>query len=132
VGRIGRNALQGKPHHPLNLRISDLTRRPGPRLIEQTIQTAFHKALSPFADCLWCYPEFARNQHVGITSRALQHNSRPLSQCLRTRGPSRPVLQVLALFNRQTSVSPSASASFFHMADACELQFIQHFKDSGH
>ena len=102
VSRIGGGAFQGEPHHSLNLRITDLTRRPRAWLIEQTIQTAVQKALPPFADGLWGYPEFACNHHVGVASRALQHNSRPLCQCLRTRRPSRPTLQALALFNRQT------------------------------
>ena len=102
VGRIGRGAFQSEPHHSLNLCITDLTWRPGPRLIEQPIQTAVQKALPPFADRLWRYPEFVRNHQVGVASRTLQHNSRPLRQCLRTCRPARPVLQALALFNRQT------------------------------
>jgi hypothetical protein len=71
VGRIDRGVLQGEPHHSLNLRITDLTRRPWPRLIEQTIQTTLQKALPPFADGLWANSELARNQQVGIASRAL-------------------------------------------------------------
>src|SRR5690349_1083154 len=101
VGRISRGALQGQPYHALNLRITDLTRWPRTRLVEQTIEPVVHKALPPFAHGLWSYPESARNRPVGIASRALQHNARPLGQCLRTRGPARPILQALALFYRQ-------------------------------
>jgi hypothetical protein len=102
VGRVGGDALQGEPHHVLNLRITDLPWRPGARLIEQTIETAVHEALPPFTDGLRGYPELARNHQVGIASRTLQHNSRPLRQRLRARGSSRPILQAFALFNRQT------------------------------
>jgi len=50
---FGRYALQDKPRHALNLRITDLTWRPRPRLIEHTILTAVHKAaLPPLADFL--------------------------------------------------------------------------------
>src|SRR5581483_9123518 len=61
VGRIGGSALQGEPYHALNLRIADLTRWPRTRPVEQTIETAVNKALPPFANGLWSYPELARN-----------------------------------------------------------------------
>ena len=84
--RLSGSALQGQPHHSLNLRITDLARRPGARFIQQPVQPPLHKALAPFADRLVGQPELLRHGRVGLARRALQNNARALGQRLRTLG----------------------------------------------
>ena len=90
--RLSGSALQGQPHHSLNLRITDLARRPGARFIQQPVQPPLHKALAPFADRLVGQPELLRHGRVGLARRALQNNARALGQRLRTLRSPRPTL----------------------------------------
>src|SRR6266851_4183086 len=116
VRRISGEALQGQSHDPLNLRVTDLARRPGPRLVQQPVQPPRHKALPPFADGLVGYPKLVRYRRVGITGRALQNHARALRQRLRALGPPRPTAPESRALrpsgSKVLSVSPSASASF--------------------
>jgi hypothetical protein len=52
MSRIGGGAFQGQPHHPVNLRITDLARRSGARFVQQAVQPPLQEALTPFADRL--------------------------------------------------------------------------------
>jgi hypothetical protein len=95
---ISRRALQGKPYHTFNLRVTDLARCPRTWLVQQTVQPPFQETLAPFADGLRRHSEFARYHDVGISCHTLKHDPRPLRQRLRSLGPAYPFLQTLPLF----------------------------------
>jgi hypothetical protein len=67
-----RNALQGQTHHSLNLRVTDLARRPGARFVQQPIQPPLQEPSAPFADGLVGQPELVRHRGIGPACRALQ------------------------------------------------------------
>ena len=50
MGGVPRHRLQRHRHHTLHLRVADLARSPGPRLVKQAIAPGRDKAPPPLAD----------------------------------------------------------------------------------
>src|SRR6516162_4835262 len=101
VRGVSRRALQCERDDTFDLRIGDLARRAGPRLIQQPRQTLANEAMPPAAHGL---PRHARGRGdlaVGLARRARQHQTCTLRQSLRCRRAASPLLQRLPFFSSQ-------------------------------
>ncbi len=97
---VARGRLQGQAYDPLHVGIRDLPRGPGPRFIEQAVQTLAHKPLAPAADGQSADAQVARHPLVGIARRTPQHDPGSLRHGLRRCGPTGPALQRFSFLSR--------------------------------
>jgi hypothetical protein len=91
VRRIGGSALQGQPHHPLNLCVADLTRRPGTRFVQQSVQPRSTKRWRHLSTVWWVIPSFCASA-CALLGRRAQRSSVSRSSTVRLNGAiGRPV-----------------------------------------
>ncbi len=108
MGRVLGLALQGAGDHFGDLVVTDPARRPGTGLVEQSVQAALEKAVSPDPHGRAAGPQFAGNGADRQSLRRLQDNMGPKGLSLRGTPTTQPRLQLETLLRTQFYQNVSA------------------------
>src|SRR5215216_126474 len=109
VRRVLRGGFQCHRQYSFNFRLTEPSRRPGSRLVQQTIEPLLQKPRWPFADHLFSYPQTVRDFSISFPVA--------LSRMMRARWAAGPVfslgptLQRLSFCRRHTQRCQLSSSS---------------------
>ena len=107
---FNRSSREGLPLPWLPLRVADLARCPGPRFVQQPVQTLGDESPSPLAHGLWAQSQGGAHGRVVLPLRTGQHDAGTQSQRLYRLRPPCPGLQGLLLFATQDQFRYPASS----------------------